>query len=1008
MSTPFLLHTDTVLCHIPVMNTSSCEWTYTDDYNVICRKDLVGTPEYAAAIDYLTTRKVSQYRNDNGDFFCVYDESKHTYNDLVIYSYTVQPIQHPRANICITRTVHFNLPLFQDKYTSYSQIPYTAVSLFREFYNELHKVTHDILVPTKYTNTGFVCDIPVPYTLYVYQLENIAWMLRVEQKPKILYSAKGIVSIPGKSPQDNVYVDLINRRMYPSPVYRSHCVKNIRFCGGALLDDVGLGKTICVILTSLMNPCDDTDGFFSRHKVYEFPVTGYCHKLLKKTNTVCGGMVMNNTQIYCHRHITKAYTPSNDIVTSDFLITKPQNTKAKNALDVTLLKSKATVIFVPNQVTAQWEDAIKSHPYNIDPGKRNNLIVITITTKTQHDAITYLQLLTADFIIVSHNFLSNDSLTSTVSNFVSAGINVYKGSPQLSHAQIIMNMSYNNILHNESFIHNVAPYLGIIHYHRMVIDEVHEVPNNEFLESLYADYRWCLSGTPIATKPAEPPVNAYRPRYPIMRSERHSVSDQVRSTDYIAPFTSSDPKPVGRPVSSLAYLMKYLTKPKYRYTDCPQLDNYVYTNIIRRNTDMSTAHEKQIPPITECIFLIPLSHVERGLYDEYARTSGFQGEMVMSYNNGYRNSTSIIEQLREICSHPYMQAGFESATSLTDVNDMLITNNTKRITALEETIRKKTDKCNNMLTDISHVSSSGHIQGYLQDKVNELLSDISLAETNLRTAKMSLEYYKLACASVADTTDKECEICYAPLSGLIVGIANCGHTYCYDCVHRISRGGAGGPCAFCRAPITNIQKIDTSKIKTTDQTAPVSAVHPEYIRLQNLYGSKIAHVIMCMKHCILKNERIIVFSQWTRLLKKLEGILQTEGISYVSCRGNVNGKNSALRTFQHDTSVSVICLSCNNAASGSNLTCASVIMFLEPLYEQSKQKCMEIEEQANGRARRLGQKLPVKIYRFIIKDTLEPVLLDMYNNPDIVSDTVDCSSVTPEYLTYTTPPMTVL
>jgi len=988
MSTPFLLHTDKSLCHIPVA-VGSHEWVYNDDDNVICRKDLVGTLDYAAAIDYMASRKVSQHTNDKGDFFCIYDECRHTYNGLVIYAYIIQSIQHPRANICITREVRFNLPLFQSRYTKYSQIPYAAVSLFREFYNELHKGTHDVLVPTTYSNSGFVCDIPVPYTLYVYQLENIAWMLSVEQKPKILYSDKGIYPIPGKTPQDNVYIDLINRRMYPVDIYRSHCVKNIRFCGGALLDDVGLGKTICVILTSLMNPRDDSDGLFTRYAVYEHPVTGYCHKVLKQTHEVCGNMVMNNTQIYCHRHISKVYTPSSDIKTSDFLVSKPQNTQSGKTLNVTLLKSKATIIFVPNQVTSQWEDAIKSHPYNTEPGRRNKLVVITITTKTQHDNVTYLQLLTADFIVVSHNFLSNDSLTNTVQNYIPSNT-------AFSHAQVILNMSHNNVLHDETYIHNVAPYLGIIHYHRMVIDEVHEVPNNDFLLSMYSNYRWCLSGTPVAVPATSQPStsNVYRRFTP--RISQPAVSP-THETDYIAPYQQQpEPKSSARPVSSLAYILRYLTKPKYRYTDCPQLDEYVYKNILRRNTDMSTAHEKQIPPITECIFLITLSHIERGLYDEYARSSAFQSDM-LTYNSSYRNSTAVIEQLREICSHPYMQAGFESATSLTDVNNMLIDNNTKRITALEVLIQKKTDKCNSMLNDITRVTSAGHIQEYLQSKVNKLLGDISTAEDSLRTAKMSLQYYTMACASVADTTDKECEICYVPLTGLIVGIANCGHTYCYDCIKRISRGATGGPCAFCRTPITNIQKVDTAKVTSPDAT-PVAAVHPDYTRLQNIYGSKIAHVIMCMKYCITKKERIIVFSQWTRLLKKLEGILLSEGITYVSCRGNVNGKNNALRTYQRDNSVSVICLSSNNAASGSNLTCASVIMFLEPLHEHSKQKCMEIEEQANGRARRLGQKLPVKIYRFIIKDTLEPTLLNLYNNPDIVSDTIDCSAVTPEYL----------
>ena len=60
-------------------------------------------------------------------------------------------------------------------------------------------------------------------------------------------------------------------------------------------------------------------------------------------------------------------------------------------------------------------------------------------------------------------------------------------------------------------------------------------------------------------------------------------------------------------------------------------------------------------------------------------------------------------------------------------------------------------------------------------------------------------------------------------------------------------------------------------------------------------------------------------------------------------------------------------LSSRNAASGINLTIANKIILLEPVYGSFEYR-KNIEEQAIGRADRIGQKSPIDVYRFIISE----------------------------------------
>ena len=98
--------------------------------------------------------------------------------------------------------------------------------------------------------------------------------------------------------------------------------------------------------------------------------------------------------------------------------------------------------------------------------------------------------------------------------------------------------------------------------------------------------------------------------------------------------------------------------------------------------------------------------------------------------------------------------------------------------------------------------------------------------------------------------------------------------------------------------------------------------------------------------------------------------LKDNKINYVFCRGNVHMMKKSIRQFKLDESYKVMLLSSESCNSGTNLTEASHVFLLDSVgadVEQTK----AVEEQAIARAKRLGQKRNVHVYRFVMKDTVE-------------------------------------
>ena len=149
------------------------------------------------------------------------------------------------------------------------------------------------------------------------------------------------------------------------------------------------------------------------------------------------------------------------------------------------------------------------------------------------------------------------------------------------------------------------------------------------------------------------------------------------------------------------------------------------------------------------------------------------------------------------------------------------------------------------------------------------------------------------------------------------------------------------------------------------------------MELVSKYGTKLAYLIDKLT-LIFKNKenRVIIFSQYEKMLTMVGQVLDENKIKHLYLKGNVHVVNRNILKFKEDDTYKVIMLSSEKANSGCNLTEANYVIQIDVIHAD-KQRTWEIESQAIGRAIRLGQNKPVKVMRIIMKDTIEDTY---YNN----------------------------
>jgi SNF2 family DNA or RNA helicase len=118
-------------------------------------------------------------------------------------------------------------------------------------------------------------------------------------------------------------------------------------------------------------------------------------------------------------------------------------------------------------------------------------------------------------------------------------------------------------------------------------------------------------------------------------------------------------------------------------------------------------------------------------------------------------------------------------------------------------------------------------------------------------------------------------------------------------------------------------------------------------------------------------EKVLLFSQFTSMLDIFEKDLKKEGIKYLRLDGSTKNRQELVDKFNDDDSIKVFIISLKAGGVGLNLTAASSVFLYDPWWNPM------VEQQAQDRAHRIGQKNTVNVYKFITKNSIEEKILKL-------------------------------
>ncbi|CAI7574972.1 unnamed protein product [Penicillium glandicola] len=117
----------------------------------------------------------------------------------------------------------------------------------------------------------------------------------------------------------------------------------------------------------------------------------------------------------------------------------------------------------------------------------------------------------------------------------------------------------------------------------------------------------------------------------------------------------------------------------------------------------------------------------------------------------------------------------------------------------------------------------------------------------------------------------------------------------------------------------------------------------------------------------IPQEKGLVFSAWTKSLDIVAEMLHQHNISFARVDGSMSipQRQQAFKRFKTSKDVNILLMTIGTGSVGLNLSIATQVHILEPSWNPM------VEQQAIGRVVRLGQKNPVVITRYVMRDTVE-------------------------------------
>jgi SNF2 family DNA or RNA helicase len=146
---------------------------------------------------------------------------------------------------------------------------------------------------------------------------------------------------------------------------------------------------------------------------------------------------------------------------------------------------------------------------------------------------------------------------------------------------------------------------------------------------------------------------------------------------------------------------------------------------------------------------------------------------------------------------------------------------------------------------------------------------------------------------------------------------------------------------------------------------------PLLIGEASIGSAKTDRIFLDLEEIVESKRKVLVYSQFTKLLQIIETGVQKRNWSYTYLDGSTKDRESAISSFQQESAVSIFLISLKAGGVGLNLTAADYVLLLDPWWNEA------VEAQAIDRAHRLGRKDPVVARRYIAAESIEEKIMTL-------------------------------
>ncbi|MFW6007061.1 MAG: SNF2-related protein [Bacillota bacterium] len=147
-------------------------------------------------------------------------------------------------------------------------------------------------------------------------------------------------------------------------------------------------------------------------------------------------------------------------------------------------------------------------------------------------------------------------------------------------------------------------------------------------------------------------------------------------------------------------------------------------------------------------------------------------------------------------------------------------------------------------------------------------------------------------------------------------------------------------------------------------------------------SGKMETLLELVEEGINSGRKIIVFSQFVKMLSLIRKKFENKGINFEYLDGSTRNRMERVNKFNQKKEIKAFLISLKAGGTGLNLTGADMVIHVDPWWNPM------VERQATDRTHRIGQESKVMVYKLITRGTVEEKMLKLQKRKQNIFDNI--------------------